>query len=55
MADPVDAKHPYYRAERRPFDLMIGTGSLKCHCLPQSQKSGRVHNSGTVGEWLGGV
>ena len=49
----VDANHPYEREERHPLDLVSETGSRECHCLPRSQSFGRVHNGGTVGEWIG--
>ena len=55
MADPVYAKRPYERAERRRLDIIIKWGGQICHCIPHLQSRGGVHNGGTIGEFLGGV
>ena len=52
---PADVKRSYGKAERRLLDLIREMGGRICRCLSLSQSCGRLHNSGTVGEWIGGI
>ena len=55
MESPAEVKRPYEQAERNPLHIASGMGGRKCRLLPLSQSCERVHNGGTVGEWLLGI
>ena len=55
MAAPVDMNIPYGRAKRHPLDLVSETSGQKCCCIPLSKSCGGVNDSGTIGEWTGGI
>ena len=55
MAGIVYVKRPYPQAECHLLYLLSKMAREICCCLPCSNICGRVHNGGTVGEWIGCV